>query len=68
MNRLHTAGIGLIVVLVMLRERIEDAVILLLAALFTISPVLLTIGRTAGGAGKEIRAGDQLRHLPARGY
>ncbi len=43
------SGIGIALSLVLLRHRLEGAQLLMLCAIFAISPVLLTISRTAGG-------------------
>ncbi|MFA9405034.1 MAG: hypothetical protein ACERKX_04375 [Anaerolineales bacterium] len=44
------SGIGIVLSLVFLRHRLEGAQLLILCAIFAVSPVLLTTSRTAGGA------------------
>jgi hypothetical protein len=43
------SGIGLLLALLLFRDRIKASGLLLLSALCVLSPVLLTVGRTAGG-------------------
>ncbi len=43
------SGLGIVLSLVLLRDRLEGAQLLMLCAIFAVSPVLLTTSRTAGG-------------------
>ena len=43
------SGVGIVLCLVLLRDKLEGTQLLMLCAIFAISPVLLTASRTAGG-------------------